>query len=622
MPQTNFKVEDAVRAVSQAVATVLKFSSNATFVGTCLSRLQASSPAEAEHRVALHLWSILHRHQGASIPLEIAHELTRRPLCQDQLSVRLYTCRDDDAAEDRPGSGQGNDSPAELFMDDGRDDLLFKLATSDLRMHSTGGTTAAHIAPQPQPSPSVSALNAQDAHTPVSPLLLQSHRPRGNGEQSLLSDDVLIVEQADKEGVAGPSSPDEDKEEILRGGIAHDSQGLLQDVSALGSSWGSLSARVLCDPTPSESSLQFSRLDCLEESQLMADFLSEEEDADLPAADDCNLESYCQSDSKERIDQALYLLSQTPTTSQQEEAYANTKRLMERALADLSESMAEDDPAARKNPWWCPLPSQQVEPQTLLPDMGNSSLSLSTTKGSESVSLLRDLDMRQEENSPDVVDVHESDFEDNDYDGSCDFDGFKKGGDLKSLYLSDTQTNLCSENGQVINTDNTLSTKNYNDDYEWGETVCSDIRRVPLGTHAADTYHGKSGDNQVAALPSASVAPIEINKVVPAIKYTHANFLDVASLHGRPCKEAQRDSRFQRSAFSTGIPDASTAAAHENKTREWQGGGTASSRASPCQLSEEGQVSEEENSESLLKGVVFESITGFPIERPPSQEPN
>lgn len=578
-------------------------------------RGQASSPAEAEHRVALHLWSILHRHQGASIPLEIAHELTRLPLCQDQLSVRLYTCRDDDAAEERQGPGQGNDSPAELFTESGRDDLLFKLATSDLRMHSAGGTTTAHIAPQPQPSPCVSALNAQDAHTPVSPPLLQSHRPRGNGEQSLLSDDALIVEQADKEGAAGPSSPDEDKEEILRGGIAHGSQELLQDVSALGSSWGSLS--VLCDPTPSEPSLQFSRLDCLEESQLMADFLPEEEE-DLPAADDCNLESYRQSDSKKRIDQALYLLSQTPTTSQQEEAYANTKWLMERALADLSESMAEDDPAARKNPWWCPLPSQQVEPQTPLPDMANSSISLSTTKGSESVSLLRD--MRPEENSPEVIDVHDSDFEDSDCDGSCGFDGSKRSGDLKGLYLSDTQTNLCSENGQEINTDSTLSAGNDND--ERGETGLSAIRRAPLGTHAADTYYGKSGDNQVAALPSASVATIENNKVVPAIKYTHANFLDEASLDGRPGREVQRDSRFRWSAFSTGIPDVSTAAAHEDNTRERQGGGTASSRASSRHLSEESQVSEEEDSESLLEGVVFDSITGFPIERLPSQEPS
>lgn len=554
--------------------------------------------------MALHLWSILHRHQGASIPLEIAHELTMVPLCQDQLSVRLFTCRDDDAAtEERQGSRQGNDSPADLFMDDGRDDLLFKLATSDLRMHSAGGTTAAHVAPQSQASPGASALNAQDAHTPVSPPLLQSHRPRGNGEQSLLSDDVLIVEQADKEGAAGPPSPDEDKEEILRGGIAHDSQDLLQDVSALGSSWGSLSARVLCDPTPSEPSLQFSRLDCLEESQLMADFSPEEEE-DFPAADGCDLEPYCQSDSKERIDQALFLLSQTPTPSAQEEAYANTKRLMERALADLSECMAEDDPAARKNPWWCPLPSQQVEPQPPLPDMGNSSISLNTTKESESLSLLRDLDTRQEKNPLDVIGIHESDFEDNDHDSNRNFDEF-----------NETETNFHSENGQEMNPGGILSARNenYDDDYEWDEAVCSDIRRAPLGSRAADTY-GKSGDNQVAALPSASVATIENNKVVPAIKHTHTNFLDEASLDGRPGK---RDSRFEKSAFSTGMPDLS----NEDNALEWQEGGTASSGSSPRQLLES-QVSEEEDSESLLKGVVFDSITGLPIERLPSQGPN
>lgn len=536
------------------------------------------------------------------------------PLCQDQLSVRLITCQDA-AAEEPQGADQGNDSQAELFMDDGRDDLFSKLATSDLRAHSAGRATAPQISPQSQPSLCASTLNAQDAHTSVSPPLLQSHQPRGNREQGLLSNDLLIDEQADKEGAGGPPSPDEDNEEILRGGIGHESQEILQDASPLESSWGSLAARAFCDPTPSEHSLQFSRVDCFEESQLMADFPSEE---DLPAADGCRLESYCQRDSKGRIDQALYLLSQTPTPSAQEEAYANNKRLMERALVDLSECMSEDDCTTRDNLWWCPLPREREVAQSPQSDLGNSIVPAGATQGSQSESLLRGLNMWQEEKPLDMIVVHESDSEDNDYGDSWDPDRLNKAENLK---ITDTQNISSSKHEQESQTGDvrTDQVKNCNDDYEQAEAAYSDVRKAPPGTHAVDIY-GKSGDNQVIALPSASVATIKNNKVVPAIKYTHTSFLDGDPLDGLPSKEVQHNSRFRQGALSTKTSDKNNTAAHEDNTQEWQEGGTAPSKA-PRQLSE-GQVSEEEDSESLLKGVVFDSIIGFPVERLPSQEPN
>ncbi|XP_069161572.1 uncharacterized protein [Procambarus clarkii] len=95
MPPLRMKASDTVFGVSRAITTVLRYSTNTTFIRATLARLKVNTPEEAEKRLSRHLWAMLHRHQGADIPPEVAEEISTLPLQEHTNHSRITTELDD-----------------------------------------------------------------------------------------------------------------------------------------------------------------------------------------------------------------------------------------------------------------------------------------------------------------------------------------------------------------------------------------------------------------------------------------------------------------------------------------------------------------------------------------------
>ncbi|KAK8399869.1 hypothetical protein O3P69_002926 [Scylla paramamosain] len=107
------QAKDTVYAVTQAVMTVLRHSTNPAFITTVLGHLKVSTLEEAELRLGQHLWSILHKHLHVELPLDVAEELAALPLLPPSSPSRTCTTRDRSNREEETSNTDLSPAPEE-----------------------------------------------------------------------------------------------------------------------------------------------------------------------------------------------------------------------------------------------------------------------------------------------------------------------------------------------------------------------------------------------------------------------------------------------------------------------------------------------------------------------------